>query len=92
MSGGDASSASPGAASAPVHLPAIADLLTHDVVAMAEAFYDCPVRVRSVRAYRNQAVEALDPDHDVHANVWHLDAELDVRPALPRLPHGGRGR
>lgn len=61
---------------APLRLPAITDLLTDDVVSTAEAYYGCHVRVRSVRAYRNQGIEALDQDEDVHANVWHLDPEL----------------
>ncbi|MGZ8764133.1 MAG: hypothetical protein ACXW2C_00370 [Acidimicrobiia bacterium] len=56
-------------------LPALGSLLTTEVERTIEAFYGCPFRVRSVRAYRNRDATRAAPE-DLDANNWHLDPEV----------------
>lgn len=56
-------------------LPGLGSLLTPEVEQTIEAFYRCPFRVRTVRAYRNREATVVAPE-DLDANNWHLDPEV----------------
>jgi hypothetical protein len=51
-------------------------LLTDEVAATIRTHYRSNFRVRSIRAYRNEALPQVAAESDVFGNLWHLDPEL----------------
>jgi hypothetical protein len=56
-------------------IPELGELLTEDFCRTITSYYGCPMKVKSVRVWRNHHVPHSDPNrHEVFSNTFHHDA------------------
>jgi len=54
-------------------IPELPEFLSEELEKILKAYYGCPFRVQSVRAWRNYHVPGVDANNDVFSNTFHND-------------------